>query len=164
MEDVLELKVEENEFEFDRSENCQKEEKLHITQTSILLSDGRGDLTLSEAKEKLLESLRKLEEDPGSGFIPKPSVKSRLGLRESLEQVEFMDYSDSERCDIDDSSSHSYVKEDREQTGGNEVLDDVNQSAGHGYESMLKRLEILHSIYKILYIHVLYSSFHFSIG
>lgn len=151
MEDVLELKVEENEFEFDRSENCQKEEKLHVTQTSILLSDERGDLTLSEAKEKLLESLRKLEEDPGSGFIPKPSVKSRLGVRESLEQVEFMDYSDSEQCDIDDSSSHSYVKQDREQAGGNEVLDDVNQSAGHGYESMLKRLEI-HSMYKILYI------------
>lgn len=147
MEDMLELGVEENEFEIDRSENCQKEEKLLFKHNSVPVSNKREDLTLSEAKEKLLESLKNLEEDAGGGFIAKSSVKSRLGVRETVEQVESMDYSDSEQCDFDGSPSHSDTEQDRRQAGENEVLDDVNQSAGHGYESMLKRYCRVYKIY-----------------
>lgn len=101
MEDVLELAVEDNEFENEPTKDCQNVDGLggKSSEPKMMSShvfNPKDYLTLYEAKKKLLESLAELEEKSDTKLSARPSVKSRLGVRKTVEDVEFMDCTETE--------------------------------------------------------------------
>lgn len=141
MEDVLELDVEDNEFDHEPTKSGQTLKDCaelggkicEVSKPKLAIPPDTDDaMKLYEAKKKLLERLSQLEEDVESNFNPKTSVKSRLGVRETVEDVEFMDCS--EPCDfpgsLDDKNVRSRLR------GSDEQLDVIQRTGGH-YASML---------------------------
>ena len=97
MEDALELSVQDNEFEAEIPQNNETQNsnsKLDVEKKLTTTFDPNDYISLTEAKQKLMQSLEQYDIKDDAMLCSRGSVKSRLGVREDL-SVEFMDCSES---------------------------------------------------------------------
>ena len=121
MDDALELSVQDNEFESETPQNAEnpwQETNPKIVKTLKLNTnfDPNDYISLSEAKQTLLQNLEQYNLKGDAMLCSRGSVKSRLGIRET--QDELMDCSetnDLESCRIS-AGERSDSSEDYAQT------------------------------------------------
>ena len=104
MDDALELGVQDNEFEAEIPQNAENLWQESNSKMDVKLNtnfDPKDYISLSEAKQTLLQNLEQYDLKDNAMLCSRGSVKSRLGIRES--QPELMDCSetnDLERCEV----------------------------------------------------------------
>ncbi|CAB4007660.1 Phosphorylated adapter RNA export [Paramuricea clavata] len=124
MDDALELSIQDNEFDAELPQNDETQEICAKPDTKVKLEtafDPSDYISLTEAKQKLLQSLEQYDLKDDVKLCSRGSVKSRLGVRE--EGVEVMEYSDSNDLE----GSHTDSREN-EVTGPNQDGSDGSQS------------------------------------
>ena len=122
MDDALELSVQDNEFDAEIPQSNETQKSSAKSDVKVKLNtafDPNDYISLTEAKQKLLQSLEQYHLKDDVMLCSRGSVKSRLGVRE--EGVEFMDCSDS-----NDFERSENMKEDR--LGANQARADGSQS------------------------------------
>ena len=104
MDDALELSVQDNEFDAEIPQNAENLWQESNSKMDVKLNtnfDPKDYISLSEAKQTLLENLEQYDLKDNAMLCSRGSVKSRLGIREN--EAELMDCSeanDLERCEV----------------------------------------------------------------
>ena len=113
MDDALELSVHDNEFDAELPSNNETQNISEISNVKVEPNRSTFDpsdyISLTEAKEKLLQSLEEYELKDDVMLCARGSVKSRLGVRQ--ENVELMDCSESKVLD-NESTNEDRLGED----------------------------------------------------
>ena len=127
MDDALELSIQDNEFDGELPQNDETQEisaQPELPDTKVKLEtafDPNDYISLTEAKQKLLQSLEQYDLKDDVKLCSRGLVKSRLGVRE--EGAEVMEYSDSNDLEGSDPNTR-----ENEITGPNQDGSDGSQS------------------------------------
>ena len=120
MDDALELSIQDNEFDAEPNPNNETEKIDAEPDAKVKLDSPKFDpndyISLTEAKQKLLQSLEQYDLKDDVMLCSRGSVKSRLGVRE--EGVELMDCSESNVY-----ANETSVNDDRLDRNGRNVND-----------------------------------------
>ena len=117
MDDALELSVQDNEFDEESPKNSGNQKTNSKSDVKAKLDttnfDPKDYISLSEAKQKLLENLEQYDLEDNPMLCSRGSVKSRLGVRD--ESVELMDY-----CESSDFESNDIATEGKNGSSRND--------------------------------------------
>jgi hypothetical protein len=123
MDDALELSVHDNEFDAELPSNNETQNISEISNVKVEPNRSTFDpsdyISLTEAKEKLLQSLEEYELKDDVMLCARGSVKSRLGVRQ--ENVELMDCSESKVLD-NESTNEDRLGEDHRTSADTHTL------------------------------------------